>query len=193
MVFAVGIGAYNISLFHLFNHAFFKALLFLSAGSIIHSIAEEQDLRKMGSIILQLPVTYIGVLIGSLALMGAPFLTGFYSKDAIIEVAYASFRVEGSVGHWLLCLSAGFTAFYSMRLLNACFISNPQGSRFTLINSQESEAPVIISLIILSLASIFIGFLMKDIIIGVGSPYLESDSNFYYHSLESEFIPVVVK
>jgi NADH:ubiquinone oxidoreductase subunit 5 (subunit L)/multisubunit Na+/H+ antiporter MnhA subunit len=99
MVFAAGIGAYNISLFHLFNHAFFKALLFLSAGSIIHSIVEEQDLRKMGSVILQLPITYMGILIGSLALMGVPFLTGFYSKDVIIEIAYASFCLEGTISH----------------------------------------------------------------------------------------------
>ena len=193
MVFAAGIGAYNVSLFHLFNHAFFKALLFLSAGSIIHSIVEEQDLRRMGSIILQLPITYMGILIGSLALMGVPFLTGFYSKDVIIEIAYASFCIEGSIGHWLLSLSAGFTAFYSIRLLNACFISNPQGLRFTLVNSQESAAPTIISLIILSICSIFLGFLMRDIIIGCGSPYLDLSGNFFYHSMESEFIPLIIK
>ena len=99
MIFAIGVGSYNISLFHLFNHAFFKALLFLSAGSIIHSISEEQDIRKMGTILVQLPVTYVSTLIGSLALMGLPFLTGFYSKDAIIEVAFCSYSVEGNIGH----------------------------------------------------------------------------------------------
>ena len=99
MIFAIGVGSYNVSLFHLFNHAFFKALLFLSAGSIIHSISEEQDIRRMGSILVQLPVTYISTLIGSLALMGLPFLTGFYSKDAIIEIAFCSYSVEGNMGH----------------------------------------------------------------------------------------------
>jgi NADH-ubiquinone oxidoreductase chain 5 len=99
MVFACGISAYSTSLFHLFNHAFFKALLFLSAGSVIHSLADEQDLRKMGAIISRQPMTYTAILIGSLALMGTPFLTGFYSKDAIIEMAYGSYEVHGTIGH----------------------------------------------------------------------------------------------
>jgi len=99
MVFACGVAAYPASLFHLFNHAFFKALLFLSAGSIIHALADEQDLRKMGAVISRQPLTYTAMLIGSLALMGTPFLTGFYSKDTIIELAYAAYRIEGTIGH----------------------------------------------------------------------------------------------
>jgi NADH-ubiquinone oxidoreductase chain 5 len=99
MVFACGISAYNVSIFHLFNHAFFKALLFLSAGSVIHALNDEQDLRKMGSVLLRQPFTYTMILIGSLSLMGLPFLTGFYSKDAIIELAYANFTIEGTFAH----------------------------------------------------------------------------------------------
>lgn len=99
MVFACGVSAYSTSLFHLFNHAFFKALLFLSAGSVIHALADEQDLRKMGAVITSQPLTYTAMLIGSLALMGTPFLTGFYSKDAIIEAAYGAYRIEGTIGH----------------------------------------------------------------------------------------------
>jgi NADH-ubiquinone oxidoreductase chain 5 len=99
MVFACGISAYGTSIFHLFNHAFFKALLFLSAGSVIHALGDEQDIRKMGSVLIRQPFTYTTTLIGSLSLMGLPFLTGFYSKDAIIEMAYASYSVEGTFAH----------------------------------------------------------------------------------------------
>ena len=99
MVFACGISAYSTSFFHLFNHAFFKALLFLSAGSVIHALGDEQDLRKMGAVISKLPFTYSMLFLGSLSLMGFPFFTGFYSKDAIIELAYASFSLDGSFAH----------------------------------------------------------------------------------------------
>jgi len=139
MVFAIGVGAYNLSLFHLFNHAFFKALLFLSAGSVIHAIIDEQDLRKMGALIRQQPTTYTSILIGSLALMGTPFLTGFYSKDGIIEIAYGSYNIEGTLGHWLLCLSAGFTGFYSLRLLFAVFLADSQGNRQVLTLAHEPK------------------------------------------------------
>lgn len=99
MVLASGLGANSASIFHLFNHAFFKALLFLSAGSVIHAIGDEQDLRKMGGMIVRQPYTYTMMLVGSLALMGFPFMTGFYSKDAIIEMAYGSYTVTGTMGH----------------------------------------------------------------------------------------------
>jgi len=92
MMFACGLSAYNVSFFHLINHAFFKALLFLSAGAIIHSLQDEQDMRKMGGLLKYLPFTYSMMLIGSLSLMGLPFLTGFYSKEFILEVAYTQFN-----------------------------------------------------------------------------------------------------
>jgi NADH-ubiquinone oxidoreductase chain 5 len=99
MVFACGISSYSASIFHLFNHAFFKALLFLSAGSVIHAIGDEQDIRKMGSQIARQPYTYSVMLIGSLSLMGFPYLTGYYSKDGIIEMAYGAYTVDGTFGH----------------------------------------------------------------------------------------------
>jgi NADH-ubiquinone oxidoreductase chain 5 len=99
MVFSCGVSNYQASLFHLMNHAFFKALLFLSAGAIIHAISDEQDMRKLGGLIKSLPYTYSLMLIGSLSLMGFPFLTGFYSKDAILELTYASYTLDGSFAH----------------------------------------------------------------------------------------------
>lgn len=99
MVLACGIGAHSAGIFHLYNHAFFKALLFLSAGSVIHALGDEQDMRKMGGILSRQPFTYTMILIGSMSLMGFPFLTGYYSKDAIIEMAYGAYTVEGTMGH----------------------------------------------------------------------------------------------
>jgi NADH-ubiquinone oxidoreductase chain 5 len=95
MIFACGLSNYTISLFHLMNHAFFKALLFLSAGSVIHAMADEQDMRKMGGLIKVIPVTYVMIVIGSLALMGFPFLTGFYSKDILLELSYGTYYFSG--------------------------------------------------------------------------------------------------
>jgi len=117
MIFSCGLSGYNVSLFHLFNHAFFKALLFLSAGSIIHSLSNEQDLRKMGGLLKLMPYTYINFIVGSLALMGFPFLAGFYSKDVILEIAYAKYTLLGTFAHWLGIISAAFTAYYSFRLI----------------------------------------------------------------------------
>jgi NADH-ubiquinone oxidoreductase chain 5 len=96
MVLACGLSNYATSLFHLINHGFFKALLFLSAGSVIHGIMDEQDMRKYGGLRGRLPLTYTMILIGSLSLMGFPFLTGFYSKDAILELAYGSYTIQGT-------------------------------------------------------------------------------------------------
>ena len=122
MVLACGLSNYATSLFHLVNHGFFKALLFLSAGSVIHGMADEQDMRKSGGLIGRLPLTYTMILIGSMSLMGFPFLTGFYSKDAILEFAYGSYTLDGTWGHWLGTLAAFFTAFYSARLLYFNFL-----------------------------------------------------------------------
>ena len=104
MVFACGLSAYNVGVFHLANHAFFKALLFLSAGSVIHAVADEQDMRRMGGLVRVLPFTYAMFFIGSIALMGFPFLTGFYSKDVILEIAYAKYTLSGHFAHWFGCL-----------------------------------------------------------------------------------------
>ena len=123
MAFACGLSNYSVGIFHLMNHGFFKALLFLSAGAVIHAVADEQDMRKMGGLAKLIPFTYCMMLIGSLALMGFPFLTGFYSKDIIIEVAYAKYTLSGHFAHWFGCMAAFFTAFYSFRLVYLTFIS----------------------------------------------------------------------
>jgi NADH-ubiquinone oxidoreductase chain 5 len=111
MIFACGLSAYSVSLFHLANHAFFKALLFLSAGSVIHAMSDEQDMRKLGGLAKLLPLTYVMMVIGSLALAGFPYLSGFYSKDVILEVAYAKYSIGGNFSHWLGCISVFFYFF----------------------------------------------------------------------------------
>jgi NADH-ubiquinone oxidoreductase chain 5 len=122
MIFACGISAYNVSFFHLINHAFFKALLFLGSGIVIHAINNEQDMRKMGGLVNILPYSYNMMLIGSLALAGFPFLSGYYSKDLILEVAYTKYELHSIFAYMLGSLSAFFTAFYSVRLLYLTFL-----------------------------------------------------------------------
>lgn len=122
MVMVCGLSQYSIGLFHLMNHAFFKALLFLSAGSVIHALVDEQDMRKMGGTLRALPLTYVMMFVGSLSLMGIPFLTGFYSKDLILEIAYDQYYLV--FAHWLGVSSALLTAAYSLRLVYLTFIFN---------------------------------------------------------------------
>jgi NADH-ubiquinone oxidoreductase chain 5 len=117
MFFACGLSFYNIAFFHLFNHAFFKALLFLGAGSIISCLFDEQDLRKMGFLILKLPFTYISIFIGSLAILGFPFLSGFYSKDLLLELTYTSYTFDGFFIYFMAIFSALFTSIYSFKLI----------------------------------------------------------------------------
>lgn len=196
MVFACGLSNYSVSMFHLMNHAFFKALLFLSAGSVIHAMSDEQDMRKMGGLINIIPFTYSMMLIGSLSLMGFPFLTGFYSKDVILELAYAKYTIDGTVAHWLGTISAFFTSFYSFRLLYLTFLNDSNAYKEYLKNSHEAPLLMAIPLIILAFGSIFIGYITKDMLIGLGT-------NFWGNSLftlptnvsliESEFIPYWIK
>ena len=171
MVFACGLSSYDIGIFHLSNHAFFKALLFLGAGSIIHSLGDEQDLRKFGGLKNLLPFSYSTTLIGSLALIGFPFLSGFYSKDAILEVAFAKFTFLSHFCYTLGVLAALCTAFYSTRLLILVFLANPNGNRKNIILSHESSWPIALPLFLLTLCSIFIGFFTKEFFIGFGSDF----------------------
>ena len=161
MVMICGISNYSISLFHLMNHAFFKALLFLSAGSVIHAAGDEQDLRKMGGLLKSIPFTYVMILIGSLSLMGFPYLTGFYSKDLILELVFDKYYV--TFAYWLGSLSALLTAFYSIRLIYLTFLTNPNSKKETLIYSHESSLNILFPLFFLALGSIFIGYLTKEI------------------------------
>lgn len=194
MVFAAGLSQYEVAFFHLFNHAYFKALLFLSAGSIIHAFHDEQDLRKFGGLISFLPFTYSMLFIGSLSLMALPFLTGFYSKDVILEIAYSQFLVSGTFSYWLGTITASITSFYSAKALILCFFGTPSGS-LKIFNSIH-EAPLIMSipLFLLSICSIFIGFFASDFFIGIGSSGLQSSLNIsgpfinHYLSFDIEFI-----
>jgi len=197
MITACGLSAYNASLFHLSNHAFFKALLFLTAGSIIHAMSNEQDMRKMGGVLNLLPFSYSMILIASLALMGFPFLSGYYSKDIILETAYAHFSISGHFAFWLGSLSAMFTSFYSMRLIFLTFLGEINSTKK--IISKVHDAPILMALpmALLSIPSIFIGYLSKDIFIGLGSPFwgntITYNSQNYQTLLNAEFLPFYIK
>lgn len=196
MLFACGLSNYSVSLFHLVNHGFFKALLFLSAGSIIHALADEQDLRKMGALIQYLPYTYSMMVIGSLSLMGFPFLTGFYSKDLILEVASAQFTTSGSFAHWLGTISAFLTAFYSFRLLYLAFLATTNSSRQSFFHVHEGPWVMSIPLALLALGSIFLGYLGRDAFVGFGTSFWNNAimiSPSRITILESEFLPTHIK
>ena len=201
MIFCCGLSNYAVSIFHLSNHAFFKALLFLCAGSVIHAVSDEQDIRRMGSLINFLPITYSLMLIGSLALAGFPFLTGFYSKDFILELSqvfrYSNlFLSYGAFACWLGNISVFFTSFYSFRLIYLTFINNYNGNKLIINKIHESDFLIIAPLIMLTFGSIFIGFLTKDFFIGLGSDFWNNaifilPINLFY--VEAEFLPVKIK
>lgn len=196
MVFAAGLSSYSVSIFHLSNHAFFKALLFLGAGSVIHAMSDEQDMRKMGGLVKILPFTYTAIVVGSMALMGFPFLTGFYSKDVILELAFGSFTVEGRFVHTLGTLAAFFTAYYSTRLLSLTFLRPANGNRFNYEHAHESPFRMAFPLFALSFASIFVGYLSRDMMIGLGTDFW-GNALFTLPSkqymLESEWLDASVK
>lgn len=196
MVFACGLSNYSVSMFHLVNHAYFKALLFLSAGAVIHALNDEQDMRRMGGLLQVLPYTYVMILVGSLALMGFPFLTGFYSKDVILEVAYCKYSFHGTFSHWLGVLSAGITAFYSFRLIYVTFLSSPNGFKNAIQNAHDAPLPMAAPLFLLCLGSIFVGYLTKDLFIGLGTPFWNNAIFIKGENLimiDAEFIPVYIK
>ena len=191
MIFACGLSNYSVGIFHLMNHAFFKALLFLSAGSVIHAVSDEQDMRKMGGLKNFVPFTYSMMLIGSLALMGFPFLAGFYSKDVILEVAFGKYSISGHFSYFLGSISAFLTAFYSIRLISLTFLMSPNGYKAIICNSSDSSYSIMFSLILLSIPSIFIGYLSKDMIIGLGTDFWGSAIYIlpnHMNLIDSEFI-----
>ena len=163
MVMACGVSNYSASLFHLLNHGFFKALLFLSAGSVIHAVNGEQDIRKMGALIRSIPLTYAMILIGSLSLMGFPYLSGFYSKDLILELTYGKYYIV--FAFWLGSLSALLTAFYSVRLIYLTFITNTNASKTIFRVAQESSSSIIFPLLLLAFGSIFVGYFTKEMVL----------------------------
>lgn len=164
MFLACGFSFFSVALFHLFNHAFFKALLFLSAGAIIHALGDEQDMRKMGHLARFLPFTLVAMLFASLAIMGFPFLTGFYSKDLILELLLASYQVHSFFLYSLALFAAFLTATYSFRLLHFVFFYRLNYQRTAL--PQESQMAISFSLFILALASLIVGSLFSDFYVG---------------------------
>jgi proton-translocating NADH-quinone oxidoreductase chain L len=171
MIFVCGLSSYTASLFHLSTHAFFKALLFLSAGAVIHAVAGEQDMRKFGGLARMLPYTYAAFFVGSIALMGVPFLSGFYSKDLILEVAGGSSRITSNFAYSLGLISAFFTSFYSFRLLYLAFYGESRTARVSLEHTHELSARMATALLILSFGSVFLGVLGRDLFVGPGTDF----------------------
>jgi len=196
MILICGLSHYSIGVFHLFNHAFFKALLFLGAGSVIHAMGDEQDLRRMGGLRKLLPFSYTIMVIGSFSLMGFPFLTGFYSKDAILEIAFSKYSVLGHFAYTLGCLTAFFTSFYSIRLIYLVFINKTNAYKQIIKGAHEGSILMYLPLFLLTIGSIFFGFFFKDLFIGLGTNMwgnalfiLPSHVNF----IEGEFLPTYIK
>ena len=197
MFVALGSGAYQIAIFHLFTHAFFKALLFLGSGSVIHAVSDEQDIRKMGGLYKLIPLTWIVMLIGTLGLTGAPLMSGYYSKDGIIEAAFVS-QTEGHFyAFYLLVISALLTSFYSWRLIFLTF--NGKSNISTEIFSKIHESPkvMLFPLIILSMLTIFSGVYFADYFMSHDYQYLWQSSIYLSennHVIESiHHVPKWVK
>ena len=198
MVIAIGLSSYNIALFHLINHAFYKGLLFLAAGSVIHAFSDNQDFRKYGSLKSFLPLTYTVMLIASLSLVAFPFMTGFYSKDFILESTYAQYCLPSTVVYFIATIAAMFTSLYSAKVLYLTFITKPNGSINDYNNAHEGDLFMSLPLIILAVFSIFFGYLTKDIFIGLGCNYFSDNSLFIHPSheimLNTEFaVPKLLK
>ena len=198
MVIAVGLSSYNIALFHLVNHAFYKALLFLGAGAVIHSVADNQDFRKYGGLRQFLPLTYSVMLIASLSLVAFPYMTGFYSKDLILESAYGQFYFSSIITYFIAVIGAMFTTLYSVKVLYLTFLTNPNGPLTSYKIAHEGDIFMSLPLIILAIFSIIFGYITKDLFIGLGTNLFYDNSIYIYpwHEIliETEFgIPTYIK
>ena len=190
MFFATGIGAYHVAMFHLFTHAFFKALLFLGAGSVIHAFNNEQDIRNMGGVRKKLPFTYVLMLIGTLALTGFPFLSGFYSKDAIIEFAFLKDSYLGNYAATIGIITAFLTSIYSWRLFFKTFHGPYNNKKISINHTYESPLIMLIPLILLSIGAIFSGYFFKSTFIGHQSNDFWQSSIFFLNEIKHEAIPI---
>ena len=195
MVMITGLSQFNVSLFHLYNHGFFKALLFLSAGSIIHALSGEQDMRKMGGLGQRLPFAYLVMMIASLALMGIPFLTGFYSKDVILEAAFTKGDWTALFAYWFGGLTAVITAFYSFRLIYLTFWVRTAATKYTIEHQHPMTNIELLGLSILAMCSILIGFVSRDFFSGVGTNFFGNTvaSTPTTILMEMETLPVGIK
>src|SRR6202012_1854571 len=198
MVIAIGLSSYNIAIFHLINHAFYKGLLFLGAGAVIHAVSDNQDLRRYGGLISFLPLTYTVILIASLSLVAFPFMTGFYSKDFILESAYGQYHFSSTMVYFIATIGAMFTTLYSVKVLYLTFLTNPNGPIVNYKHAHEGDIFMSLPLIILAVFSIFFGYITKDIFIGLGSDFFGDNSIFIHpmHEimLDTEFaVPTLFK
>ena len=166
MFVALGVGAYGVGIFHLFTHAFFKALLFLGAGSVIHAVSDEQDMRRMGGLLRLIPKTYAMMLIGTLALTGFPLTAGYFSKDAIVEAAFAGENAAAGFAFAMTVIAAVFTSFYSWRLVFMTFHGRPRASQETMSHVHESPLVMLVPLFVLAAGALLAGFVFKDYFIG---------------------------
>ena len=195
MFFALGVGAYPAAIFHLMTHAFFKALLFLGAGSVIHGMDDEQDMRKMGGLFPKMKVTASLMWIGSLALAGVPLFAGFWSKDIILESAFAAHTGMGLYAFWAGIAAALMTAFYSWRLLFLTFHGRTRADDHTFDHAHESPPVMIIPLIVLALGAIFAGWLAVDYFVGHHMEEFWGSSLLMLHNVieEAHHVPEWVK
>ena len=190
MFFATGVGAYNVAMFHLFTHAFFKALLFLGSGSVIHAFKDEQNINNMGGVWKKLPYTYGLMIIGTLALTGFPFLSGFYSKDAIIEFAYLRGNTSGYYAAGIGILTALLTSIYSWRLIFKTFHGEYKNKNIKIEETHESPLVMLIPLVLLSIGAIFAGYFFKELFIGYeGNNDFWQNSIFFLEPLSTEHPP----
>ena len=192
MVLSIGLSCYNIALFHLINHAFYKELLFLGAGSVIHAMSDNQDLRKYGGLKHYLPLTYSVILIASFSLIAIPFMSGYYSKDFILESSYGQLHIFSITTYIIAIIGATFTTLYSIKILYLTFVSNPNGLYVNYKHSNEGTIYMTLPLIILAVFSIFFGFFFKDMFIGMGSNFFSDNSIFIHYvneiTIDTEFI-----
>lgn len=197
MTFACGLSSYTVSFFHLVNHAFFKALLFLSAGSVIHALSGEQDARRLGGLARMIPYTFIMIVMGSIALMGFPFLSGYYSKDLILEISSSYFESYGTFAYWIGLFTACCTAFYSLRLIYLIFISPMNGPRIYIEHTHELTSRMGVALTPLAIGTLFSGYALKDLFIGPGSGFWNGviflNPNNQTAQIEGEFLPIAQK
>jgi len=200
MFFSCGLSNYNAAFFHLFTHAFFKALLFLSAGALIHAMFDEQDIRKMGKLVWGFPLLYIAIIIGSLAILGFPFLSGFYSKDLIIELVYSRYLLDSIFIYFLALLGATFTAIYSLKVLFYVFFAK---ANFFYIyykywnnNVTEVFDLMSVSIFCLIILSIFSGLLFSDMFVGYGSLFWNNSIYIFvdhFFFLDIEYVHPLIK
>jgi NADH-quinone oxidoreductase subunit L len=181
MFFALGVSAYSAAMFHLMTHAFFKALLFLGAGSVIHAMSDEQDIRKMGGVWRLIPITYAMMWIGSLALAGIPFFAGYYSKDMILEAAYAAHSGVGAYAFWLGIAAALMTAFYSWRLIILTFHGRPRANDRVMAHVHESPAIMTVPLAVLAVGALFSGMVAYNWFVGEGREAFWGEAIFVLH------------